>query len=201
VSLELLDRARTLAVQADAHDALVRAAVYESHLLEGVGEHERAAQAARQGLAGAREYGLARGRGIFLTANIAEPLIALGRRDEAAGVIEHALELSPPATARPGLSQLAGEVALARGDLPGAAELAGPAGQPAPGIGGLTAREAEVLRLVAPGRSNPQIAAELFISAKTASVHVSDILAKLGATSRTEAAAIAHEAGLASGAP
>jgi DNA-binding NarL/FixJ family response regulator len=58
---------------------------------------------------------------------------------------------------------------------------------------GLTDREFEVLRLVAAGRSNREIAAELFISAKTASVHVSNILAKLGAASRGEAAAIAHD--------
>ena len=57
---------------------------------------------------------------------------------------------------------------------------------------GLTDREFEVLRLVAAGRSNRDIAAELFISAKTASVHVSNILAKLGAANRGEAAAIAH---------
>jgi DNA-binding CsgD family transcriptional regulator len=57
---------------------------------------------------------------------------------------------------------------------------------------GLTAREFEVLRLVADGRSNPEIAARLFISAKTASVHVSNILAKLGVASRGEAAAAAH---------
>jgi DNA-binding NarL/FixJ family response regulator len=49
-----------------------------------------------------------------------------------------------------------------------------------------------VLRLVAAGRSNPEIAAELYISVKTASVHVSNILAKLGAASRGEAAAAAH---------
>jgi DNA-binding NarL/FixJ family response regulator len=49
-----------------------------------------------------------------------------------------------------------------------------------------------VLRLVAAGRSNREIAGELFISAKTASVHVSNILAKLGVTSRGEAAAAAH---------
>ena len=54
-----------------------------------------------------------------------------------------------------------------------------------------------MLRLVAAGRSNRDIAAELFISAKTASVHVSNILAKLNAASRTEAAAIAHRAGIA----
>ena len=57
---------------------------------------------------------------------------------------------------------------------------------------GLTARELEVLRLVAAGRSNQQIAAELFISPKTASVHVSNILGKLGVTSRVEVAATAH---------
>jgi DNA-binding NarL/FixJ family response regulator len=57
---------------------------------------------------------------------------------------------------------------------------------------GLTAREFEVLRLVAAGRSNREIASELFISAKTASVHVSNILGKLSVTSRGEAAAAAH---------
>ncbi|MGB8384470.1 MAG: AAA family ATPase [Dermatophilaceae bacterium] len=64
------------------------------------------------------------------------------------------------------------------------------------GIPDLTAREAEVLRLVARGRSNGQIGKALFISTKTVSVHVSNILAKLGASSRGEAAAIAHERGL-----
>ena len=63
---------------------------------------------------------------------------------------------------------------------------------------GLTDRELEVLRLVADGRNNRDIAAGLFISAKTASVHVSNILAKLGVHSRVEAAAIAHQAGITS---
>jgi DNA-binding CsgD family transcriptional regulator len=56
----------------------------------------------------------------------------------------------------------------------------------------LTAREREVLRLLALGRSNRQIGEELFITGKTASVHVSNILAKVGAASRTEAVAIAY---------
>ncbi|MEU3741055.1 AAA family ATPase [Streptomyces sp. NPDC032198] len=57
---------------------------------------------------------------------------------------------------------------------------------------GLTSRERDVLRRVAAGRSNRQIAEELFISPKTASVHVSNILAKLGVAGRGEAAALAH---------
>jgi DNA-binding CsgD family transcriptional regulator len=61
----------------------------------------------------------------------------------------------------------------------------------------LTARETEVLRLVAEGRSNRQIGAALYISPKTAGVHVSNIMTKLGVSSRTEAAAVAHRSGLA----
>ncbi|MFH8570835.1 AAA family ATPase [Streptomyces sp. NPDC017993] len=57
---------------------------------------------------------------------------------------------------------------------------------------GLTPRERDVLRLVADGRSNRQIADALFISPKTASVHVSNILAKLGVSGRGEAGAVAH---------
>lgn len=60
----------------------------------------------------------------------------------------------------------------------------------------LTSRERDVLALVAAGHSNGEIGKQLFISTKTASVHVSNILAKLGASSRTEAAAIARERGL-----
>jgi DNA-binding CsgD family transcriptional regulator len=406
--LGLLEQARALAGKAHAYDGVLRAAVYESDLLEGAGEHERAARVARQGATAAQEYGLARGTGTLLAANLAEPLISLGRWGEAAEVIEHALDLSPAPAMRAVLLQLAATVALARGDLPGAAEAAaasggamtragfwdqhylplarlkaelhlaqgrpgdalavagealdrfavldspryawpllvagagacaavltdaaaardedlagrahclldrlrgvaeqldatgplqqayrltfagqaaraggataapdtdprpaweaaeqawerlgqpyelartllhaaeaamdhgdrddaanrlaraalladnlgagplreqvgslarrarlglpsGPASEQAPGIAGLTAREVEVLRLVAAGRSNRDIAAELFISPKTVTVHVSNILAKLHASSRTEAAAIAHRAGLAGG--
>jgi DNA-binding CsgD family transcriptional regulator len=60
----------------------------------------------------------------------------------------------------------------------------------------LTAREREVLSLVAEGRSNGEIGRQLFISTKTVSVHVSNILAKLGAGGRTEAAALARRRGL-----
>ncbi|CUR55277.1 Regulatory protein, LuxR [metagenome] len=60
----------------------------------------------------------------------------------------------------------------------------------------LTPREQEILALVAQGRSNGEIGKQLFISTKTVSVHVSNILGKLGASGRTEAAAIARRRGL-----
>jgi DNA-binding NarL/FixJ family response regulator len=61
---------------------------------------------------------------------------------------------------------------------------------------GLTPRELEVLRLLAIGYTNPQIGEALYISRKTASHHVSSVLAKLGVTTRVEAAGVAHRAGL-----
>jgi DNA-binding NarL/FixJ family response regulator/tetratricopeptide (TPR) repeat protein len=64
---------------------------------------------------------------------------------------------------------------------------------------GLTEREREVLTLVALGRTNRQIGESLFISGNTAGVHVSNILGKMGASSRTEAAGIAVRLGLANG--
>jgi DNA-binding NarL/FixJ family response regulator len=61
---------------------------------------------------------------------------------------------------------------------------------------GLTERELEVLEHVALGQTNREIAADLFISVRTAGVHVSHILGKLGASTRTEAATAAHRLGL-----
>ena len=61
---------------------------------------------------------------------------------------------------------------------------------------GLTTREAEVIRLLAIGRSNQEIADELFLTRKTASVHVSNILGKLGVSNRVQAAAVAQRVGL-----
>jgi DNA-binding CsgD family transcriptional regulator len=66
----------------------------------------------------------------------------------------------------------------------------------APARYGLTGRELAVLRLLAAGRSNAQIGAELYISPSTASVHVTSILRKLGVSSRVQAAALAERAGL-----
>ena len=70
--------------------------------------------------------------------------------------------------------------------------------RPTEGDLGLTDRETEVLKLVAAGRTNREVAAQLYISPKTASVHVSNILRKVGAANRGEAAAVAHRRGLVS---
>ena len=61
---------------------------------------------------------------------------------------------------------------------------------------GLTERELDVLRLLGQGKTNPEIAAALFISPRTAGVHVTHILRKLDATTRVQAATIAERAGL-----
>ncbi|MFF2850345.1 AAA family ATPase [Streptomyces sp. NPDC058001] len=114
-------------------------------------------------------------------------------RDQVAELLRQAGAVAEHLGARP----LADAVALlaqrARLSLTGARP-EGPA-DPAEALG-LTSRERDVLRLVAAGRSNRQIAEELFISPKTASVHVSNILGKLKVSGRGEAAALAHRLGL-----
>lgn len=117
----------------------------------------------------------------------AEALLAADRRDEAVAQARAARETAARLGAAPLLAQV--DALVRRGRIGDTA----PAGdRPSP----LTAREQDVLRLLALGRSNRQIGEELFITGKTASVHVSNILAKLGAASRTEAVAIAYREGL-----
>jgi DNA-binding NarL/FixJ family response regulator len=91
-------------------------------------------------------------------------------------------------------TQLAAEVARQLGATPLLDEAGG--AEAGEGPAALTARETEVLALLAEGRTNRQLARELYISEKTVSVHVSNILAKLGVRSRTEAAAVARRDGL-----
>ena len=118
----LLAEARSLAVRADAYRPLLRADITESDMLEGMGQHELAASVARTGITAARQYGLARTSGAVLAINLAEPLVSLGRWDEAGEVIERALQLLPPRLSRSSLWRLSGDMALARGDLDAAAE-------------------------------------------------------------------------------
>ncbi|MDG4805439.1 AAA family ATPase [Micromonospora sp. WMMD1120] len=118
---------------------------------------------------------------------LAEASAAAGERDETAAAVTEAIEIARRLGAAPlleGARTLARRVGLRGTDGGGA------------GSDLLTAREREVLRLVAEGHSNSRIAERLFISPKTASVHVSRIIAKLGVTNRVEAAAVAHRLGL-----
>jgi LuxR family maltose regulon positive regulatory protein len=81
------------------------------------------------------------------------------------------------------------------GRLPG--PLPGPLPAPVPGlVDGLTERELDVLRLLATGRPNQGIAADLVVTIDTVKKHVSHVLDKLGATNRTEAVARARQLGL-----
>lgn len=117
----------------------------------------------------------------------AEALLAVGDRSGAQGQALTALAEAEAMGARPLATAVRALARRGRLELPGTrAETADV----------LTAREAEVLRLVAQGLSNRQIGERLFISAKTVSVHISNLLAKLGVSGRAEAVAVAHHRGL-----
>jgi DNA-binding CsgD family transcriptional regulator/tetratricopeptide (TPR) repeat protein len=116
-ALDMLTEARAAASQAGDYHLMMNAIINESHLLEGMGEHARAAEVARVGLAESRRYGLIRTSEAVLAVNQAEPLAALGRWDEAGKVIVAALGSGSIRVSRSSLWQLAGNLALARGDL------------------------------------------------------------------------------------
>ncbi|GAA4241534.1 LuxR family transcriptional regulator [Actinomadura meridiana] len=99
------------------HRVLLRYYVIKSHFLEGAGRHEEAAAVAGRGTELAREYGVARTQGTFMSINQAEPLVSLGRWDEALAVLNHAVEQDPAVTTRTSLLVLSGWIALARGDV------------------------------------------------------------------------------------
>lgn len=133
---------------------------------------------------------------------LAEALVECGCRDEAARTWREARATAMKLRAEPlgrALDDLARRARLDTGDV----ARGGRPGGPGPGggvrvsrLGGLTDREREVLSLLARGLSNREIGAELFITPKTASVHVSNILAKLNVSGRTQAAALALREGL-----
>lgn len=119
---------------------------------------------------------------------LAEALAAHGDADRATAELGEAYERAN----RLGAESLADDMRLlarsARLKLPGVAE-------PSPNL--LTAREADVLALVAQGLTNREIGKRLFISEKTASVHMSNLMAKLGVANRTQAVHVARERGIA----
>ncbi len=129
----------------------------------------------------------------------AEALLACGDRGRAAEALSASHALAGALGSAWLVAELEGLAARARLPL-GVATVATADVAPVPSDPfGLTPRELEVLRLVARGATNREIGAELFMAEKTASVHVSRILAKLDVRTRTQAAAVAHRAGLSAG--
>jgi DNA-binding CsgD family transcriptional regulator/tetratricopeptide (TPR) repeat protein len=148
--------------------------------------------AARAWQAAAEPYPLA-----YCLLRLAEAAAAAGDRQEAGRSLRQAYAVASGVGAAPIAQEAAALARRTRLSLdepePGAAR---PAPEDPLARFGLTEREREIVVLLAAGRSNPQIAEALFISPKTASVHVSNILAKLGVDSRVEAAAVAHRLGV-----
>ncbi len=126
----------------------------------------------------------------YPTYRAAEAYVARGDRATATERIRTVYDLASGLGAGPLLASVEDLARRARLNLT-------PAAAPATLPHGLTAREHEVLTLVAAGMTNREIAGKLFISEHTVGVHVSRILAKLGVARRTEAAAAAHRLGLA----
>jgi DNA-binding CsgD family transcriptional regulator len=117
----------------------------------------------------------------------AQALVALRQPSSAAGPLRAAAETARALGAEPLLADVAALARRARVDL----RIPAPRAAAAPELP-LTPRELEILAHLAAGRTNSEIAQALFISGKTASVHVSNILRKLGVGSRYEAAELAE---------
>jgi DNA-binding NarL/FixJ family response regulator len=198
LAADLIDRVRTAAA---APDVVLTSAV-EAHLLTaeaqwsqvtGPSDPERWARSAQAWEALSFPWPAAHARW-----RQAEALLAQGAsRDAASAALAKAWTLASEFGARllvAEIDSLARRARLGLTPRPDQGEPDGPAQEPKTVTDelGLTPREYEVLALVADGRTNRQIAAALFISDKTASVHVSNILAKLGVANRGEAAAVAH---------
>jgi ATP/maltotriose-dependent transcriptional regulator MalT len=118
---------------------------------------------------------------------LAEALVASGDREAAETALKQALSTAEDLGAKPLKDAIRALARRARISLPGAT---------AASVGTLTSRESSVLDLVAEGLTNREIGGRLFISEKTVSVHVSRVMAKLGASGRTEAVSLAYQRGL-----
>jgi DNA-binding CsgD family transcriptional regulator len=194
----LLERVEAAAAgERPVERAWLRTAQADAARAAGADDPERWAVAAAAWDALGRPYQAALAR-----AREAEALVRRGEREAA----ERAAREAADTAAELGASWLLGEVrglaARARLRVDGTPQADGAeAGEGADGPAaedpfGLTPRERQVLALVAEGRTNREIGAALFMAEKTASVHVSRILAKLDVRSRTEAAGVAHRLGL-----
>ena len=215
IEADVAQRARDLAERRDERDAVTRArlqltrlraaaseggpveaawlATGTAELTRARGRSDRAqwvkAAAAWEMVQRPYEAALAQWRGAEAAALAAE-------RDAAAGLLNAALETAERLGAQwlsEELRALAARARIRLGEGASSTDDALPSGPEDPF--GLTPREREVLGLIAQGATNRQIGASLFMAEKTASVHVSRILAKLGVASRTQAAAVAHRQG------
>ncbi|HEX4672869.1 MAG TPA: LuxR C-terminal-related transcriptional regulator, partial [Solirubrobacteraceae bacterium] len=219
IEADIAQRARDLRERSDERDAIARARIHAQRLrgaaqdggpverawsAVGAAELARArgrndaklwAKAAREWEQLERPYGVA-----LMRFNEVEALVEAGDRAAAAEPAREALDNAK----RLGSRWLAGEItALAErarlgiAEEPTAAHSNGGPEDDGEDPFGLTDRERQVLGLIAEGATNRQIGAALFMAEKTASVHVSRILRKLGVSSRTQAAAVAHRLHLA----
>jgi DNA-binding CsgD family transcriptional regulator len=191
----LLDRSRKLADLSElaAYAALGEAEAARAHADPGGPGFWRAALHAWDGLAD--PYAAA-----YAGFRLAESMVATAKPDPPDAVLRDAWRRATDLGAAPLLAEIC---ALARSHRVRLTDTtADPAAVPASDVtrgsadGRLTRREIEVLHRVAAGESNGDIAAALFISTKTASVHVSNILRKLGAANRRDAARAARVLGL-----
>jgi DNA-binding CsgD family transcriptional regulator len=203
---DALDRMETHLLRVEAAAADDGRPVEEAHLAtaraeasRGRGEPDPAAwdAAAAAWAATSRPYLEAQAR-----QRQAEAYVAVGDREAAATAAGAALRTARELGSRWLAAEAEGLIARARlrvdsdeGEEP--QETGTAADEPF----GLTPRERQVLALVARGATNREIGAELYMAEKTASVHVSRILAKLDVRTRTEAAAVAHRHGLAEPVP
>ncbi|HTW19414.1 MAG TPA: AAA family ATPase [Mycobacteriales bacterium] len=182
------DRVRYLGPEGRAWVARSRAEKGRLHWLAGIDPPDEATLIAdwRAAADGFEQFGhvyeTARSR-----ARLASVLLAAGETGEAGKQARLARETATRLGARPLLEELSGFESEGPAPVRGSTSRLG---EP------LTTREQEVLELVASGRSNREIGQQLFISAKTVSVHVSNLMAKLDAGSRTEAVAIARRNGV-----
>jgi ATP/maltotriose-dependent transcriptional regulator MalT len=222
VEADIAERARDLREKADERDAVSRARIHMQRLRAAASEGgpvERAWQAVgaaelarargrndpKLWITAAREWETM-GRPyvrVYSLWRATEAYVEAGDRAAGCSCVETALEEARKLGARWLEDELVALAQRARLELTDDAG-SGSASDSGPGSGagggsngaedpfGLTARERQVLALVAEGATNRQIGAALFMAEKTASVHVSRILSKLGVRSRTQAAAVAH---------